>query len=140
MSSVDNDIALRSIDKATKEILDAAKALAPLGKLAEHLLSGGTIHVQQHSGLCIGAPLGLNLTPSQCDEIGKFVASAIASGALRVARPIEWTGVCRECGCTDMNACLTENGACSWVNPDRTLCSKCSPVTEEQEKRQGGAR
>ena len=41
---------------------------------------------------------------------------------------------CRECGCTDLEACVDEHGiACHWVEKD--LCSKCagwSPVTEHQ--------
>ena len=35
---------------------------------------------------------------------------------------------CRECGCTDEAACMTDLGPCSWTNP--TLCSACSsPMT-----------
>lgn len=30
--------------------------------------------------------------------------------------------ICRECGCSDNNACL---GGCYWVQPD--LCSSCAP-------------
>ncbi|MBN9078227.1 MAG: hypothetical protein BGN87_06415 [Rhizobiales bacterium 65-79] len=30
---------------------------------------------------------------------------------------------CRVCGCTDMAACVTADGACYWVEPD--LCSAC---------------
>lgn len=30
---------------------------------------------------------------------------------------------CRVCGCTYNNACVTENGPCSWVDED--LCSVC---------------
>ena len=34
------------------------------------------------------------------------------------------SGVCRECGCTDQQACLDDEfGACWWVEPD--LCSHC---------------
>src|SRR5260221_14262182 len=33
-------------------------------------------------------------------------------------------GTCRECGCTEANACYSEeHGACWWVAPD--LCSHC---------------
>lgn len=31
---------------------------------------------------------------------------------------------CRECGCTDDRACVTEAGPCHWVEPD--LCSACA--------------
>lgn len=30
---------------------------------------------------------------------------------------------CRECGCTEGNACVTDSGACHWALPD--LCSAC---------------
>lgn len=36
---------------------------------------------------------------------------------------------CRVCGCTENNACLTEAGACSWVEPD--LCSACHDVSRQ---------
>ncbi len=36
-------------------------------------------------------------------------------------------GTCRVCGCTDDNACVTENGACSWVTDD--LCNACEEST-----------
>lgn len=33
---------------------------------------------------------------------------------------------CRECGCTDNNACVTEDGPCYWINETRRdLCSSC---------------
>lgn len=32
-------------------------------------------------------------------------------------------GICRVCGCTDDNACITDKGSCSGVFPD--LCSAC---------------
>lgn len=34
-------------------------------------------------------------------------------------------GVCKQCGCTDNNACITEVGPCSWVNEEHDLCSAC---------------
>lgn len=35
-------------------------------------------------------------------------------------------GVCRECGCTENNACYVNGiGACWWVNNTKTLCSHC---------------
>ena len=36
---------------------------------------------------------------------------------------------CKECGCTDWNACVTENGeTCCWVRDD--LCSACASPQE----------
>lgn len=32
-------------------------------------------------------------------------------------------GVCRSCGCTDLEACV---GGCYWADDTRTLCSNCS--------------
>ena len=36
--------------------------------------------------------------------------------------------ICRECGCTDHDACWTplRGDGCSWVEPD--LCSACAPA------------
>lgn len=36
---------------------------------------------------------------------------------------------CRECGCTDHNACITDGTACHWVAAD--LCSACAPKPAE---------
>lgn len=36
-------------------------------------------------------------------------------------------GTCRECGCTEDDACMTKFGPCSWVNAEHTLCSGCAP-------------
>jgi hypothetical protein len=39
-------------------------------------------------------------------------------------------GICRECGCSDMRACVDPVlGACSWVEPD--LCSHCAADVDE---------
>lgn len=37
------------------------------------------------------------------------------------AKPLHTTRACRQCGCTDLMACL---GGCHWVETD--LCSKCA--------------
>lgn len=37
---------------------------------------------------------------------------------------VKLEGVCRVCGCTDQEACLTPEGPCHWVEED--LCSRCS--------------
>ncbi|MGG4106724.1 hypothetical protein AAXB25_22760 [Paenibacillus lautus] len=34
-------------------------------------------------------------------------------------------GICQTCGCTDTNACVTEEGPCFWVNGEHDLCSAC---------------
>lgn len=38
---------------------------------------------------------------------------------------------CRECGCTDDNACMTVYGPCHWVELD--LCSACVEVKPKEE-------
>lgn len=35
-------------------------------------------------------------------------------------------GRCRECGCTENNACCSEAGNCAWAEPD--LCSFCAAI------------
>jgi hypothetical protein len=39
---------------------------------------------------------------------------------------------CRECGCTEHDACITKGTPCSWVEDD--LCSACAP----KKKKKGG--
>lgn len=34
-------------------------------------------------------------------------------------------GICIYCRCTDMNACITEDGPCYWINKEQTICSAC---------------
>ena len=51
---------------------------------------------------------------------------------LRRLSETSWT--CRSCGCWDLQACITEEGPCRWVEPD--LCSACvdpagEPLAEE---------
>jgi hypothetical protein len=45
-------------------------------------------------------------------------------------------GICKFCGCTDNNACVTEEGPCYWVKDD--VCSACVEVAivevRDQEK------
>lgn len=36
---------------------------------------------------------------------------------------------CRVCGCTESQACMTENGTCIWVEPD--LCSACARLVQD---------
>lgn len=43
--------------------------------------------------------------------------------------------VCRACGCTDNDACLSDAGPCSWVEYD--LCSSCAPVANQSPVRSG---
>jgi len=35
---------------------------------------------------------------------------------------------CRVCGCTEDNACVTEDGPCHWWPGDGDLCSACGPA------------
>lgn len=39
---------------------------------------------------------------------------------------------CRVCGCTERNACMTEDGPCFWLgDPDRdALCSACAAAAD----------
>ena len=53
-------------------------------------------------------------------------------------------GVCRECGCTDVDCrqCIERTGVpCSWVPGEgRTLCTACAPappLAESEGKRRG---
>ena len=32
---------------------------------------------------------------------------------------------CRGCGCTETQACMTDNGPCAWVAPDVDYCTGC---------------
>jgi hypothetical protein len=36
---------------------------------------------------------------------------------------------CRICGCTDFEACRTEEGPCYWVSEN--LCSECAETSEQ---------
>ena len=37
---------------------------------------------------------------------------------------------CRVCGCTDRNACTTEDGPCFWIGDRDDLCSACAAAAE----------
>lgn len=39
-------------------------------------------------------------------------------------------GICKVCGCTDNNACVSVNGPCYWLNKEHDLCSECSDWQE----------
>lgn len=41
-------------------------------------------------------------------------------------------GVCKICGCTDDNACVTHGQACSWVDEGHELCSSCLVFKENK--------
>jgi len=52
-------------------------------------------------------------------------------------------GVCRSCGCTEQNACETDDGPCGWADATQTLCTACAEKKEpakERRKRPTGAR
>ncbi len=38
--------------------------------------------------------------------------------------------ICKVCGCTEDNACMTPDGPCYWVEPD--LCSTCAADEAEE--------
>ena len=47
-----------------------------------------------------------------------------------VEKPIP--GVCRVCGCTDMNPCYhPDHGNCWWVDDEHTLCSHCADLCDD---------
>lgn len=35
-------------------------------------------------------------------------------------------GVCRACGCTESQACVTDEGPCAWADRNQTLCTVCA--------------
>jgi hypothetical protein len=37
---------------------------------------------------------------------------------------------CKVCGCTENNACITDHGACYWINSREDHCSGCAPIVE----------
>ncbi len=37
---------------------------------------------------------------------------------------------CRVCGCTDRNACRTDDGPCFWIDDRDDLCSACAPAAD----------
>lgn len=42
-------------------------------------------------------------------------------------------GVCRHCGCTEDNACMTQTGEpCHWMNRERTVCSNSPCIIAEE--------
>jgi hypothetical protein len=64
----------------------------------------------------------------------KFHGQALRLEAARIRRKKirAWftryhRGVCRECGCTDDQACP---GGCAWVDTRHTLCSRCAEEGE----------
>jgi hypothetical protein len=56
----------------------------------------------------------------------------------RLRRSCEAPRECIVCGCTDANACMTEEGPCYWIGPD--LCSNPSCLAKVTvELKDGGA-
>lgn len=39
-------------------------------------------------------------------------------------------GVCKFCGCTELNGCVVDNQVCHWVNADQNICSACEGMVE----------
>ena len=65
-------------------------------------------------------------------EIGRTRA-ALLTAAARIqpaqtfqtgADPVDMTCACRQCGCTEIRACVDERGPCWWAEAD--LCSHCA--------------
>lgn len=56
----------------------------------------------------------------RADTVAIHSADRIATALGRQLEEL-YAGVCRECGCTDLEACP---GGCWWVEPD--LCSACA--------------
>ena len=55
--------------------------------------------------------------------LGKSVGTDFPGGAAGLRKP---AGMCKECGCTERNACMNEDGeACGWADKTRTLCTHC---------------
>lgn len=60
-------------------------------------------------------------------------AGTRASGKSRSKAPVRMmpaVRACRKCGCTDDNACMTDEGPCRWVGPE--LCSACESEPKPQ--------
>lgn len=59
------------------------------------------------------------------ETIGRFTISVYLAEFNAAGHPI--TGICKKCGCTENDACISEEyGACSWAESD--LCSACVDV------------
>ncbi|MCD6405486.1 MAG: hypothetical protein J7M19_06640, partial [Planctomycetes bacterium] len=60
----------------------------------------------------------------------RLMASAILDvlEAQKKAKGDECERICRVCGCTEFEPCLTAEGPCHWVEPD--LCSACAENRE----------
>ena len=73
-----------------------------------------------------------NFLRSEAESMGRKspLARRLLAGGLPTIRR------CRECGCTDFNACRTDTGPCWWVEAD--LCSACATATPLPASR-GGA-
>lgn len=42
---------------------------------------------------------------------------------LEIGDGVPVMGICRVCGCTELNAC---EGGCSWTDDDQSVCSACA--------------
>lgn len=56
------------------------------------------------------------------DELARTVQKFGIQGCVSAVATHEMA--CRGCGCTESNACRTDNGPCHWVEAD--LCSACA--------------
>ena len=77
----------------------------------------------------------VRVIPIECDwrlwaALPAHVAALVVTDARRrvstVARPTFPRGVCRDCGCTESDACVDVVGeCCSWTDKTQTRCSFC---------------
>lgn len=43
-----------------------------------------------------------------------------------VERPLFPPGVCRACGCSEFDPCMTDDGSCAWTDATQTRCTGCA--------------
>lgn len=107
------------------------KVAARLGERAAPLWATG-------EQMCVALALGLAgtdpraETPDSAHELRYAAIAAIATGdvAPLLERMAEHFRFCRECGCTEADACLDASGVpCSWLDDD--LCSACPDADPE---------
>lgn len=78
--------------------------------------------IQTHASIA-----GQLLAQDGCQRMGRIYAdyaAEIYEKHAAAASALFDENACRECGCTEHQACMTEAGPCHWVEPD--LCSACS--------------
>lgn len=68
--------------------------------------------------------------PDTGEHLVDLTMGQVANLAMERGWEVQGIRACRDCGCTDLNACVNERlrRTCSWVEPD--LCEACRPLTE----------